>query len=231
MTDLRLPGFTQVCPIFEYRLTSRSYGSCKYRTGRYRYTYARTWMYRQACVSDICALTFKGAFNWRESGMRLSVGEKERTWGRREEAAEPRANRFKLPSTSHSRFQLEACLFPFWVFRGLALYARAPPECNARDGGGGEGGVMREGGREEREKRDRESGLSVNYRTASQCLFLLFASFPSIKNLDNRFGILSFIPIYTIFWKRLCRGGGKKKTNYSERFLSPRTKSFDDMAP
>lgn len=145
-------------------------------------------------MSDICALTFKGAALTEEGAEcdYRSGKKKGREGGEKKE--QPRANRFKLPSTSHSRFQLEACLFPFWVFRGLALYARAPPECNAR---GGE--EMRGGRREEREKRDRESGLSVNYRAASHCLFLLFASFPSIKNLDNRFGILSFITIYTIF--------------------------------
>jgi len=41
----------------------------------------------------------------------------------RERKEQPGANRFKLPSTSHSRFQLETCLFPFWTllvdFRAL----------------------------------------------------------------------------------------------------------------
>lgn len=86
--------------------------------------------------------------------MRLSVGKKKGHEGG-EKKEQPRANRFKLPSTSHSRFQLEACLFPFWAFRGLALYARAPPECSTTKKGGrkcrredGEGG-----GEREREKR------------------------------------------------------------------------------
>lgn len=82
--------------------------------------------------------------------MRLSVGKKKGREGG-EKKVQPRANRFKLPSTSHSRFQLEACLFPFWAFRGLALYARAPPECSAqREGAGGDAGKV---GRGEREKR------------------------------------------------------------------------------
>lgn len=86
--------------------------------------------------------------------MRLSVGKKKgRERGGKKE--QPRANRFKLPSTSHSRFQLEACLFPFWAFRGLALYARAPPECNARGG--------RRCGRED-ERREKRGIARVDYQ-------------------------------------------------------------------
>lgn len=111
--------------------------------------------------------------------MRLSVGKKKGRWKKRERKEQPRANRFKLPSTSHSRFQLETCLFPFSALRGLPciiLVARAPPECSAtRRGEGirvGKGrkrkGFVREGG-----------GLSVNYRRVSyKPSFLLFAFFP-----------------------------------------------------
>lgn len=85
--------------------------------------------------------------------MRLPVGKKKgRERGEKKE--QPRANRFKLPSTSHSRFQLEACLFPFWAFRGLALYACAPPECSrTRRGVGGDAEGKTEKREREREKR------------------------------------------------------------------------------
>lgn len=105
-------------------------------------------------MSDICALTFKGAA-LAEEGAECdyrSGKKKGREGGGKKE--QPRANRFKLPSTSHSRFQLEACLFPFWVFRGLALYARAPPECKKR------GGVA---GRED-EKREKRGIARVDYQ-------------------------------------------------------------------
>lgn len=70
--------------------------------------------------------------------MRLSAGKKKGPVERgREKGEQPRANRFKLPSTSHSRFQLGTCLFPFWASEDFrALYARAPPECSATRRGG-----------------------------------------------------------------------------------------------
>ena len=128
-------------------------------------------VYEKVYVSDICALTFKGAALTEEeaecdyrSGKRKNVG------GRRKKE-QPRANRFKLPSTSHSRFQLEACLFPFWVFRGLALYARCATRMQRnKKGAGGDTGEYekreRERGEREREReREREQRIAgVDYQ-------------------------------------------------------------------
>lgn len=61
------PGIIRARLAFEYRLTSCSCGSCKYRIERYLYIYARAHVCARVCASDIRALTFKGALT-REGG-------------------------------------------------------------------------------------------------------------------------------------------------------------------